>query len=107
MLIARKTIPDMTPKTSSSSDFLELEAVVSTPSSNRYDPIQSPSQRKQSGHISFLEWQHQVRLQILPEPAGKDLSRRDDANGFAYIGIWLMSEKMFTDMTLAVEQGET
>jgi len=54
---------------------------------------------------SFLDRVSQLKLQILAEPATKNLSQRDDPNGFAHIGMWLGSERMHTDMTLAVGEG--
>jgi hypothetical protein len=107
-----KIIPFTTPEPSSHWYPWELEefnALGPMPSSHRYDPIQIQREeaRSPSGKISLLDQQSQLRLQILPEPASKDLSHRGDANGFAYIGMWLKSGKMLTDMTLAVEQGES
>lgn len=59
-----------------------------------------------SSKLSWGDRRSQLKLQILAEPAIKDLSWREDTNGFAHIGLWLGAGKMRTDMTLAVEEGK-
>ena len=87
MLTAPKMISDMIPESGLPWGSEEFDTFDPFPFSYQYDTIapEREGRRSPSGKVSLSDRQSQLRLQIL------DLSRRDDANGFAYIGMWLKS----------------